>query len=641
MQDYDAEYCDGVIEREVPVIADIVRTMEIGSTSSDQFCITFLGVCKAPAVDKWKVSFPSKKPCDTTRATPSGKDPIHVIHYSDIHIDPLYEEGASTKCDKPTCCRAETNATSSAAKTEFPAGPNGDHNCDVPATLEESMYKAIKDMFPDAAFALFTGDLVDHGMHNTSQEYNEGESKSPLLFDTINVHITHQLPVESAYGMMDKYLGLVYGTAGNHEADPANIFEPNSLGNSTHWVYDALTDEWSRWIGKEAAKNAQTVGAYSVKYPKGNLRIISLNTNLYYRFNFIMYQKEMEKDPNGQIAWLVEELDAAEKAGENVYIMGHMPLGEKDALPNASNYLDQVVNRYAGTIKAMFFGHTHVDHFEVSYANYAKRSHAGASAISYIAPSLTPTSGMPSFRVYTVDPETFAVLDATTYISDMSDSSFQTKGPVWKKYYSAKEAYGPLVDPPLKDAKAELTPAFWHNVTAALEDSEDEFDAYMSRKSRGWKADDKCRGDCMAEEICQLRAGRSQDNCYEPSPGVHFSKRSEAGIHDHGEHDSCGVSVSAKIFSALAQREDLLEIVQKRLVDEGVALQPVNVKRAESTETKDDDEDEEEEECEPSPTTGSKPSSTGADANATDTGAAGALEPMGAMAILALGALVL
>jgi len=35
------------------------------------------------------------------------------------------------------------------------------------------MYKAIKEMFPNAAFALFTGDIVDHGMHNTSQQYNE------------------------------------------------------------------------------------------------------------------------------------------------------------------------------------------------------------------------------------------------------------------------------------------------------------------------------------------------------------------------------------------------------------------------------------------------------------------------------------
>jgi len=82
--------------------------MDVPSKTSDQFCITFLGVCEYPEVDKWAVPFPSKPFCDDSgagRATPSGKDPIQVIHYSDIHIDPLYAEGASTECGMPTCCR--------------------------------------------------------------------------------------------------------------------------------------------------------------------------------------------------------------------------------------------------------------------------------------------------------------------------------------------------------------------------------------------------------------------------------------------------------------------------------------------------------------------------------------------------------
>lgn len=444
---------------------------------------------------------------------------------------------------------------------------------------------------------------------------------------------------------MNEYLKLVYGTAGNHEAHPANIFQPNSLGNDSQWVYSALSDQWSRWIGSEASEEAKAVGAYSAKYPKGNLRVINLNTNIYYRFNFVLYQKELEKDPNGQIAWLVKELDAAEKAGENVYIIGHMPFGEKDALPNGSNYLDQVVNRYASTIKAMFFGHTHVDHFEISYSDYAHRTHDRATAMSYICPSLTPTSGMPSFRVYDVDPVTFAVLDATTYIADMASEAFQTTGPVWKKYYSAKEAYGPAVDPPLTDPKAELTPAFWHNVSEAFESKQDLFDAYMSRKSRGWRDDTPCRSDCQKEEICQLRAARSQDNCNVPKPGVNFAKRAEA--HHHAEHDDCGVSVPMEMFSALATRQDLLELLQDRFLAEGATLQPY--KRAETakptgtaattaetgapTETAGAD-------C-PAPTKPS-PSSSGAAPAGTGpakTGAAAGVGSIGTLAMLVLGAL--
>lgn len=41
------------------------------------------------------------------------------------------------------------------------------------------MYAAISDVVPDAAFTLFTGDMIDHAIWNTSQEYNEAESMYP------------------------------------------------------------------------------------------------------------------------------------------------------------------------------------------------------------------------------------------------------------------------------------------------------------------------------------------------------------------------------------------------------------------------------------------------------------------------------
>lgn len=557
---YDDEFCNGAVELEVPAIADIIRIMDVGSKTSLQFCIAFLGVCDYPKVDLWQVPFPSRSSCQASqRSSTSGRDPIKVVQYSDIHIDEFYVTGSSTECDMPTCCRV-FNESYAPGKTKFPAGPYGDHRCDSPTALEQSMYKAIEKFVPDAALTIFTGDIIGGGVWNTSKPYNEAE-------------------IEHAYDNMNDHLHLVYGTAGNHESNPANIFEPNSLGNETQWVYDALSDQWSRWIGSEAEQQARKSGAYSTKYPKGNLRIISLNTNIYYQFNFILFQRETIRDPNGQIAWLVSELDAAEKAGENVWIIGHMPFGLSDTLRDGSNYLDQVVNRYSETIKAMFFGHTHRDHFEISYSNYSNRQSSNAVAMSYICPALTPTSGMPSFRVYEVDPVTFAVLDFTAYIANMSSSSYQTAGPVWEKYYTAKEVYGSVVTPPLTDAKAELTPAFWHNVTEAFVSDNKIFFDYMSRKTRGWEVTNKCNGSCKTSEICQLRAARSQDNCETPTPGVHFTKRTEPNA-DATKYDKCGVPVFVEMFRSLAARQDLLELLQREFLSQGGIVQPF--KRGES-----------------------------------------------------------
>lgn len=373
--------------------------------------------------------------------------------------------------------------------------------------------------------------------------------------------------VNDAYTYMSQYLGLVYGTAGNHEASPVNAFPPGSVSNSSQWVYDTLSDQWTRWVGVTEESDIENIGAYSTKYPNGNLRIISLNTNFYYRMNFWLYQENIEQDPDGQIQWLVNELDAAERAGERVYIIGHMPLGEGDAFHAGSNYIDQVVNRYSSTIAAMFFGHTHVDHFEISYSNYSSQDASHAVMTSYICPSLTPTSGMPSFRVYDVDPVTFAVLDTTTYIADMTNAAFQTTGPVWTKYYSAKEAYGAKLNPPVTDPSAELTPAFWHNVTALFESDSDVFNQYIAFKSRGWNVA-ACTGDCETQEICKLRAARSESNCVVPSPGLHFSKRSE----DVDEHrlpypthsHECGLSAGMKTLNSLAVRKDLLDELEAR-----------------------------------------------------------------------------
>jgi sphingomyelin phosphodiesterase len=163
---------------------------------------------------------------------------------------------------------------------------------------------------------------------------------------------------------------------------------------------------------------------------------------------------------------------------------------------------------------------------------------------------MTPTSGSPTFRVYSVDPVTFGVLDFTEYIADLKSPSYQT-GPEWTEYYSAKAAYGPLVSPPLTDPHAELTPAFWHNVTAVFEADDAVFQQYYSRKSRGYDGT-TCTGACKTAEICGLRAAESQYNCASPTPGVNFAKRGEDG---HAHEDECEGSRTRAIFQAIAGRK--------------------------------------------------------------------------------------
>jgi sphingomyelin phosphodiesterase len=411
------------------------------------------------------------------------------------------------------------------------------------------MYAEIHEQFPNAKFSIFTGDIVDHAVWNTTQAQN--------TFD-----------INDAYGRMNSSgMRLVYGTIGNHEMSPTNLYPPSDVGTQANWLYSLVAADWTPWIGPSAASDVQKFGAYATSYPGGHLRVISINTNLFYIDNYYLYTEPFERDPSGQWAWLVSQLEAAEAASQRVYIIGHMPPGATDAFHDGSTYFDSIVNRYSATIAGMFWGHTHTDQWEVSYANYSARSADGATGMSYVVPSLTPTSGMPAFRVYDVDPATWAVLDSTTYIADMDDPAFQTTGPVWKRYYSASDAYGSLLSPALAKG-AELSPAFWHNVTAVLAANETAFREYLARKSRGWNVGE-CTEDCMATEICELQSGNSVYNCNQLKAGIHFNKLRRASEEErrgaHAHRDECGVSVTRGVLWRLFNEPETMQIVADRL----------------------------------------------------------------------------
>lgn len=229
--------------------------------------------------------------------------------------------------------------------------------------------------------------------------------------------------------------------------------------------------------------------------------------------------------------------------------MGHMPLGSSDAFHDQSQYFDQIIQRFDATIAAVFYGHTHQDEFQIAYTTPEAPTAATANMASYIAPALTPTSGNPTFRVYSVDPVTFGILDYTVYYANLSSPTYQSAGPTWEKLYSVKEAYGALVTPPVTDATAELTPSFWHSLTVLFEDDDAIYQTWYARRGRDFAPDTTCTDTCKTTSICGLRASQSQYNCGTVSIGINFKeKRTDAaGVHEHSE---CEGSAAIPIFSA-------------------------------------------------------------------------------------------
>ena len=101
-------------------------------------------------------------------------------------------------------------------------------------------------------------------------------------------------------------------------------------------------------------------------------------------------------------------------------------------------------------------------------------------------------------------------------------------------------------------ASAQTVPARFHHVHVNTLDPAEDME-YYARKSRGWKVG-SCAGTCQTNEICQMQALRSEDNCFTPSPGIHFAKRD---LTSHGHRDECGISVSREVLGMIGQRKEL------------------------------------------------------------------------------------
>lgn len=503
--------CEGLMAMEAPAVVFALTQMEVPSRTSEIFCFTVFGLCPYPPVNPFPFNFTEPNPQKQHHEHYVG-EPLQVVHISDIHVDHNYTVGASFNCTEGLCCHAYTPSEAPGV-TPYPAGPFGNNNCDTPVSLEDNMYNAIKEIVPERAFTVFSRCHAQI-LKPMLTFLAAGDIPSTEWTATPEVVV---FDINDAYNRMNS-LGVLYGAVGNHEASPVNEFPPPAVtkeNNATEqFVYDAIAAGLAPSLGAATAKKLDVnSGSYSILHPGSNLKIISINTMFWMKLNFWLYEKTMELDPSGVLEFLVQELDESEKCGQRVWIIGHIAPGLTDFLYDYSASFDEIVQRYHETIAGMFWGHTHRDQFEISYKNYTNQTADGAVAVSYITSSLTPTSGYPSFRVYSIDPVTYNVLDYTVYYANMSVPSFQTTGPTWQKLYSFKEAYGSLLSPPYIEPSAELTPAFFHNVTVLFQNNDTVFQEYIFRKQRGFDFV-PCTGTCKTDELCQLRSAQSQFACY-------------------------------------------------------------------------------------------------------------------------------
>ncbi|PWN39508.1 hypothetical protein IE81DRAFT_326447 [Ceraceosorus guamensis] len=387
---------------------------------------------------------------------------LRLLHLSDFHVDPRFFIGGEGACTSGQCCRSDSFNSSVSSGPPLPAGSLpatsnlteaatywGNYKCDSPWPLALSAMQAVKHLNGgrEVDFTVNTGDITTH------------DSTWHLSRDL--VRYTEQAVFDSMRRFLGK--GPVFSAVGNHDTAPSDFASPDSIPGDTRgqfsydWNNLARLFEAQGWFThKEAKQVGRHYGGYSVS-PRKGLRIITLNTDFWYKGNIYNFINTTDPDVSGTLRWVTDELFAAEGREERVWIVGHVLSGwdGTNPLPNPTSLFYEIVTRFSPrTLAHIFLGHTHEDQFNLFYDSKSpsasvpgpQRSTRDVKAVSFMGPSITPGSNVnTAFRIYKVDPKTYSVMDYDEWYTNVDDFAGLPEthhGPVWKHLYSAREAYG-------------------------------------------------------------------------------------------------------------------------------------------------------------------------------------------------------
>ncbi|CAD5234594.1 unnamed protein product [Bursaphelenchus xylophilus] len=436
-----------------------------------------------PLYSNWTIPIPGNKPQKNDRKPP--KDTIgptlRVLHITDLHIDLEYAVGTEVDCGEPMCCRWPKERSMKPLKS--PAGYWGSvGNCDSPLWTVENMLKHASTKQGRIDYIVVAGDLESHADWEYSKEGH---------LETINI----------LFPLFNKYFPRtpLYFSLGNHEGYPVDNVAPHSVPEKFQmtWLYDAMLKHFGRWLTVKDQNSFRYNACFSTLIaPK--LRLISLNSILGDNMNFFLYLNQT--DPDGTMTWFASELLQAEKRGEKVQILAHLPAGAGEMFEQwAINYY-RLVNRFEDTIVGQFVGHTHKSQVYLTFED-PEDATSRPTSVSYSGPSATPYDGVnPGYRIYTIDGvrnnSTYKIIDFADYYLDLIEAnanySYKDMAP-WKALYtSVKKEYN----------MASLEPEEWMKLVHKMPNDHQfmrRFEKNVYRRDLG-----PCDAGCVQDRVCQM-----------------------------------------------------------------------------------------------------------------------------------------
>jgi sphingomyelin phosphodiesterase acid-like 3 len=377
---------------------------------------------------------------------------VEALFVSDVHFEPFADPAKAAKLmaapvsEWNAILAGPASADQVARFTELQTTCKA-RGADTSYTLYESSLRAMHEDAKGAKFVVLSGDLIAHNFSckfsTTFPNAKPGEYRA-FVEKTIE-YVMRKLraalpgvPVYAALGNNDS-------DCGDYELDANSAFLAD--------IGRILTADFPASERANALHDFSAGGYYSVRLPAplGHTRILVLDDLFMSRQYATCGGKADPAPAAAQIAWLTQQLDAARRSKEKVWVMSHIPpgvnpyatatkvldlcSGGKPTMFLNSEALPDAMTNYGDVIELAIFAHTHMD--EMRLLKPGAGDPKDGVAIKMVG-SISPVNGNnPSFTVAEIDAAKAQLKDYRVFVaSNQTGVDAQ-----WSEEYDFAQAY--------------------------------------------------------------------------------------------------------------------------------------------------------------------------------------------------------
>lgn len=378
---------------------------------------------------------------------------VPVVMLSDIHFDPFHDPGkvAELRRQPVSAWAAILNGPPSASqnadfiKLQSACQARG---ADSSWQLVQSSLHEAKARQPKPLFVTVSGDLLAHSFPCRFRALAPNATAADLSSFSSKTIEFLAMQLRNSFPTAPVYLALGNNDSGcmDYRETPQSPFLQS--------VAESFADDLRNPANRASLLNIfPRYGDYSVVLPAPmrHTRLIVLQ-DVFASTHFAGCDGKPAADSSkAQLDWLRAQLTAARAAGEQVWVMTHIPPGI-DVYTSFHRYLfapgeacgvtqptmflkdgsiGDAIAEFSDIVRLAIFAHTHMDEIKLLPG-------AGDAAVPVkIVPSISPVNGNePTFVVAQILPQTATLKDYTVYVAQ------NAQGSAWSREYRYSDVYG-------------------------------------------------------------------------------------------------------------------------------------------------------------------------------------------------------